>query len=68
MPIKLQVVRENDADKEPADYLFEQDVIQLGRSSDNDLTLPDQEISQHHAEVVQADGEYKLRDLNSKNG
>ena len=67
MPIKLQVVRENDADKEPADYLFEQDVIQLGRSSDNDLTLPDQEISQHHAEVVQADGEYKLRDLNSKN-
>jgi pSer/pThr/pTyr-binding forkhead associated (FHA) protein len=67
MPIKLQVEREGDEGKDPADYLFEQERIQLGRASDNDLTLPDQEISQHHAEVVHEGGEYKLRDLGSKN-
>ena len=67
MPIKLQVEREGDEGKDPADYLFEQERIQLGRASDNDLTLPDQEISQHHAEVVHEKGEYKLRDLGSKN-
>lgn len=67
MPIKLQVEREGDEGKEPADYLFEQERIRLGRASDNDLTLPDQEISQHHAEVVHEDGEYKLCDLGSKN-
>jgi len=67
MPIKLQVEREGDEGKDPADYLFEQERIRLGRASDNDLTLPDQEISQHHAEVVHESGEYKLRDLGSKN-
>lgn len=67
MPIKLQVERKGDEGKDPADYLFEQERIRLGRASDNDLTLPDQEISQHHAEVVHEDGEYKLRDLGSKN-
>lgn len=67
MPIKLQVEREGDEGKDPADYLFEQERIRLGRASDNDLTLPDQEISQHHAEVVHERGEYKLRDLGSKN-
>ncbi len=67
MPIKLQVEREGDEGKEPADYLFEQARIRLGRASDNDLTLPDQEISQHHAEVVHENGEHKLRDLGSKN-
>ena len=67
MPIKLQVEREGDEGKDPADYLFEQEQIRLGRSSENDLTLPDQQISQHHAEVVHEQGEYKLRDLGSKN-
>lgn len=67
MPIKLQVEREGDEGKDPADYLFEQERIRLGRASDNDLTLPDQEISQHHAEVVHEKGEYKLRDRGSKN-
>ncbi|PEN07941.1 hypothetical protein CRI93_05715 [Longimonas halophila] len=67
MPIKLQIEREGDEGKDPADYLFEQERIRLGRASENDLTLPDQEISQHHAEVVHEKGEYKLRDLGSKN-
>jgi pSer/pThr/pTyr-binding forkhead associated (FHA) protein len=66
MPIKLQVVKENDAG-EPADYLFEQDRITIGRGSGNDLTLPDQKVSTEHAEIRSEDGDYLLVDRESKN-
>jgi pSer/pThr/pTyr-binding forkhead associated (FHA) protein len=66
MPIKLQVVKEGD-DGEPADYLFEQDRITIGRGSGNDLTLPDQKVSTEHAEIRSDGGEYYLHDRDSKN-
>ncbi|MEF8940600.1 MAG: FHA domain-containing protein [Salinivenus sp.] len=66
MPIKLQVVKEND-DADPADYLFEQDRITIGRGSSNDLTLPDQKVSSEHAEVRNRGGTYHLFDRDSKN-
>ncbi len=66
MPIKLQVVKEDDSG-EPADYLFEQDRITIGRGSGNDLTLPDQKVSSEHAEIRSKDGEYLLIDRESKN-
>ena len=66
MPIKLQVAKEGD-DTEPADYLFEQDQIRIGRGSDNDLTLPDQKISTAHAVIESRDGQYLLFDQESKN-
>ena len=66
MPIKLQVVKESD-DGEPADYLFEQDRITIGRGSANDLTLPDQKVSSEHAEIRSDDGAYYLVDRDSKN-
>jgi len=66
MPIKLQVVKE-DAAGEPADYLFEQDRITIGRGSGNDLTLPDQKVSTEHAEIRSKDGDYLLIDRDSKN-
>lgn len=66
MPIKLQVVKEDD-DGEPADYLFEQDRITIGRGSGNDLTLPDQKVSTEHAEIRSKDGDYHLWDRDSKN-
>jgi len=65
MPIKLQVVKEEDDD--PADYLFEQDRITIGRGSGNDLTLPDQKVSTEHAEIRSDGGEYYLYDRDSKN-
>jgi pSer/pThr/pTyr-binding forkhead associated (FHA) protein len=65
MPIKLQVVKEEDDD--PADYLFEQDRITIGRGSGNDLTLPDQKVSTEHAEIRSDGGEYFLHDRDSKN-
>jgi hypothetical protein len=66
MPIKLQVVKEGD-DGDPADYLFEQDRITIGRGSGNDLTLPDQKVSTEHAEIRSDGGEYYLYDRDSKN-
>jgi predicted component of type VI protein secretion system len=66
MPIKLQVVKEDD-DGEPADYLFEQDRITIGRGSGNDLTLPDQKVSSEHAEIRSDGGKYLLMDRDSKN-
>jgi predicted component of type VI protein secretion system len=66
MPIKLQVVKEDD-DGDPADYLFEQDRITIGRGSSNDLTLPDQKVSSEHAEIRSDGGTYRLVDRDSKN-
>ena len=66
MPVKLQVVKEGD-EGEPADYLFEQDRITIGRGSNNDLTLPDQKVSTEHAEIQHEGGSYLLSDRDSKN-
>lgn len=67
MPVKLQVVKEGADEGEPADYLFEQDRITIGRGSNNDLTLPDQKVSTEHAEIRSDGGEYLLLDRESKN-
>ncbi len=67
MPVKLQVVKEGADKDDPADYLFEQDRITIGRGSNNDLTLPDQKVSTEHAEIRSEGGEYLLLDRDSKN-
>ncbi|NBC85231.1 MAG: FHA domain-containing protein [Bacteroidetes bacterium] len=67
MPIKLQVVKEGAEGNDPADYLFEQDEITIGRGSDNDLTIPDQKVSKQHARILQDGGDYLLHDRDSKN-
>jgi predicted component of type VI protein secretion system len=67
MPVKLQVVKEGADEGEPADYLFEQDRITIGRGSNNDLTLPDQKVSTEHAEIRHEEGTYLLSDRESKN-
>lgn len=40
----------------------------IGRSLDNDLVLPDQSISRHHASIAMVEGAFRLHDLNSQNG
>jgi len=67
MPIKLQVVKEGAEGADPADYLFEQEEITIGRGSGNDLTIPDQKVSKQHAKILQEDGDYQLFDRDSKN-
>lgn len=40
----------------------------IGRHADNLICLEDSSVSTHHAEIVQDDGKFVLRDLNSSNG
>lgn len=43
--------------------------VMIGRVEDNDLQLPDEKVSRHHAVIEQEDGgRVVLRDLNSRNG
>ena len=40
----------------------------LGRLPDNDIVLNDKRVSRHHAEVIQRDGKWIVRDAGSTNG
>jgi len=42
--------------------------ISLGRALDNVIHLEEATVSHHHAMLLQENGDYKLRDLNSTNG
>ena len=48
-------------------YLFEKDYT-IGRSQENDITIPDESISRFHAQLNYEDGSFLINDLNSKNG
>lgn len=47
---------------------FDQDEVSVGRREDNDLVLPDANVSGLHCRIVRTDGKYILVDLNSTNG
>jgi pSer/pThr/pTyr-binding forkhead associated (FHA) protein len=42
--------------------------MRLGREADNDLALPDQKVSLHHALIQRQGYVYKITDLNSDSG
>lgn len=42
--------------------------MSIGRSPDNEITLPDPEISRRHAQITRQGNEYAIRDLGSTNG
>jgi pSer/pThr/pTyr-binding forkhead associated (FHA) protein len=43
--------------------------IRIGRTSDNDITLPDLDVSRHHAELRRKpDGSFEIIDLGSHGG
>lgn len=42
--------------------------VTLGRSSDNDVVLRDFSVSRRHAEVIEVDGIFKIKDQESTNG
>jgi hypothetical protein len=44
------------------------DQMRLGREADNDLALPDQKVSLHHALIQRQGYVYKITDLNSDSG
>ncbi len=53
---------------EPFRFPVEKPVITIGRSKRNDLVLADQWLSRHHAEIREADGDFAIHDLDSRNG
>lgn len=40
----------------------------VGRENDSDIQIDDRQVSRRHAEIIQTDEGYMLRDLGSKNG
>ncbi|HEX7165659.1 MAG TPA: DUF3662 and FHA domain-containing protein [Acidimicrobiales bacterium] len=42
--------------------------VSIGRYPDNDIVLPEDEVSRHHAEVRRIDGTFHVVDLDSLNG
>jgi serine phosphatase RsbU (regulator of sigma subunit) len=53
---------------EPYRFALEKEVITIGRSKRNDLVLPDQWLSRHHAEIRRENGRHYIADLESRNG
>jgi hypothetical protein len=49
-------------------YAILRSPTRLGRLADNDIVLNDKRVSRHHAELVQANGRWMLRDTGSTNG
>lgn len=56
------------ADGKPASIELSRNVQTIGRSSSNDIVLPDPSVSKHHAQVVQEEDGWRLMDLESTNG
>ena len=49
-------------------YPITSQMLTFGRDPDNDITLDDNEVSRHHARLLQRDDEIILEDLGSTNG
>lgn len=49
-------------------FLSEESTLRVGRDFDNDLRLDHDSVSRRHAELILAEGRWRLRDLGSKNG
>ncbi len=53
---------------EETTFQLENRTLTIGRRSDNDVQVSDPHISRYHAEVILQDGNWRLRDLGSKEG
>jgi hypothetical protein len=57
-----------DAGELPTIFDLGEKGVQIGRISDNDIVLPDPNVSRMHARVEKRDGSYLITDLESTNG
>jgi len=58
----------NILDSKMRSYSYVSDEIRIGRSSKNDLCLPDAGVSRKHAIIKKEKNRYVIEDLGSKNG
>ncbi len=49
-------------------YFFEKHIIRIGRSSDNDIIIPDRTVSGSHAVINKEGDNYMIQDIGSTNG
>jgi hypothetical protein len=49
-------------------HQLDTEVVSVGRAADNDLVLPDPEVSRHHARLFLHDATWRVVDLGSTNG
>jgi DNA-binding NtrC family response regulator len=52
----------------PREYVFEQDVVNIGAMEDNDLVLDDETVSRNHCRIFREGDQYMIADLGSTNG
>ncbi len=44
------------------------DLVRIGRAEDNDIVVPEEEVSRYHCQIVRDGGDVFLEDLNTPNG
>jgi len=49
-------------------YVFDKDIVSIGRSRDNDVVIENLAVSRNHARIRHESGRYFVSDLNSANG
>ena len=64
---KVKLVVE-DSHGEVLEYIFDQDVINLGSADENDVVINDSRVSRRHCRIVQEHNGYLIVDLGSTNG
>jgi len=62
---KLQITL---ADKTQLDHELTEEIVTVGRASDNTLPIDDASVSSHHARIEPSEEVYTLTDLGSTNG
>ena len=65
-PASIEVVQSQCL--EPGKSFKVSGITLIGRSSSNEIYIPDQSVSRKHAEIYFEDGRFHIRDLGSKNG
>jgi len=65
-PAMVKVVKSESL--EPGKSFKVAGITLIGRSSDNHICIPDKSVSRKHGEIYFDDGEFRIRDLGSKNG
>ena len=63
---KCRIVTQQKANRR--EWIFEHGLITIGSLDDNNLVIKDDTVSRNHAQIIQADDSYMIRDLDSTNG
>ena len=63
---KCRIVTQQKTDRR--EWIFEHGLITVGSLDDNNLVIKDDTVSRYHAQIIQQDDFYLIRDLDSTNG